>query len=41
MSSSQNARRHGAYSRSVKEEAKQLNALLRDCAEILRSIVRD
>jgi hypothetical protein len=41
MRSSQNARRHGAYSHTVKEEVKQLNALLRDCEEVLRTVGRE
>jgi hypothetical protein len=41
MRSSQNARRHGAYSHAVKEEVKQLNALLRDYEEVLRAVGRE
>lgn len=40
MRSSQNALQHGAFSQAAKEDTRRFNALLRECKDILRGIVR-
>lgn len=40
MRSSQNALVHGARSREAQEEARRLNALMRECRDFLRSVAR-
>lgn len=38
MRASQNALVHGARSKEAQEEARRLNALMRECQDILRSL---
>lgn len=41
MRSSQNALLHGTYSQATKEDTRRFNALLRDCKDLVRDIVRE